>query len=374
MTSRKRQATRALDVDLSSCIQGHGSRKRRMMTAQNVHQAGLDAACFMAFPLVTDGAQGSAVPGPMLPGPALSGPELPGFDNQYIDLNQMPAATNYARPQAPAAPAPAQPLLLVAGHSMEELGIAIPCYLPDDQSEVLHRAVHKELEYQRQNPPKLPPSQVPDLPPKKAMPQYLSASHGADDEEIKKVQEHNNSVSAKIQRLDRERNNQAAKKSRATRIETLEEYRRLYILTTAMLWYHRLRDAATGLDPDAWERLSPRIRQDLVRMAEDAARAVENDKIETKKRDEAHRRVQRGGQKRTCRRRALAAASRNVATASPVSVGEDGSELFEVVTPERDLGKNPYAGACENHQESKVAPVADMSFAEPAWVQWDPEA
>ncbi|KAF4587520.1 hypothetical protein GQ602_004213 [Ophiocordyceps camponoti-floridani] len=378
MTSRKRQATQALDEAPSSCIKGQGTRKKqRIMPALHPRQAGPDAACLRPFPVVAEEARVPALE----PLPVAA---MPIYETEYIDMNQNPVVQDYTTPQLPepsptpsAAPAPrvtpappafALPMILVAGHSLEELGIGIPCYMNPNQSHVLRHAVHRELDYQRRNPPRLPPSKVADLPPKKAMPQYISIPPGATENERHSIEQHNNSVSEKIQRLDRERNNQAAKKSRATRIETLEEYRRLYILTTAMLWFHRLRDAASGQDPDAWEHLGPRVRQDLVNVAEDAARAVESDKLETKKRNEVHQRVQRS-HKRTGRRLAMEA-SGIVGIASTGSVADDGTERLEVVTPQ-DGGDR--MAACEDFQQFQAAPVADMSYAEAAWLQWESE-
>ncbi|PHH75594.1 hypothetical protein CDD80_2236 [Ophiocordyceps camponoti-rufipedis] len=378
MTSRKRQAAQALDEEPSSCPQGQGSRKKqRVMAVPHARQAGPDAACLTPVPVVAEE--------PRVPALAsLPAAAMPVYENEYIDMNQIPVLQNYTIPQLPepspapsAAPAPraipvpptyALPMILVAGHSLEELGIGIPCYVTANQSQVLRHAVHKELEYQRRNPPRLPPSKVADLPPKKAMPQYVSIPPGASEEERNIIEQHNNGVSEKIQRLDRERNNQAAKKSRATRIESLEEYRKLYNLTTAKLWFHRLRDAASGQDPDAWDLLGPRIRQDLINVVEDAARAVESDKLETKKRNEVHQRVERS-YRRTGRRHVMEA-SGVVGTASIGPVADDVTERYEVVTPQAGGGG---IAASEDFQQFQAAPVDDVSYAEVAWLGWEPE-
>ncbi|RDA95167.1 hypothetical protein CP533_1904 [Ophiocordyceps camponoti-saundersi (nom. inval.)] len=341
-SSRKRSATQSFDVDPSSCFPGQC--KKRMTASQDM----MDHASFLAFPLVGD---------------QMPVPDIAAFDDQFMGLGHLPVAPNYPMPR-PVTPPVASPLILVAGHTMEELGIDIPCYLPNNEIEILHHAIEQELQYQRENPPKLPPSRVADLPPKEALPRYVPVPSGADEKTRDKIQTENNRISEEIQKLDRQRNNLAAKKSRALRLEARDMYRQLYIEATAKLFFYRLREAAAGRSPDAWERLSPRTREDLIRLVDQSARAVENDQADAKKREDALKRVQRS-RKRTTRRRT----ARSTQPVSPAST----CEQFDVVTPHSDcmhniLPKQDFA------VPRGVSSAAETSYDEGGWERWQGEA
>lgn len=113
----------------------------------------------------------------------------------------------------------------------------------------------------------------------------------------------------------------AAKKSRAIRLESRDNYRELYMQATARLYFHRLTDAAKGRDPNVWERLPEHIRNDLVDIVRRASQAIDEARAEAKKQDEARKRAERSRIKNE--RRALREAA-----------GLDGLEPFDVVSPE----------------------------------------
>ncbi|PHH64634.1 hypothetical protein CDD81_4245 [Ophiocordyceps australis] len=182
----------------------------------------------------------------------------------------------------------------IAGHSVRDL---VPSFqttaMSPDELARRHVAVVHEIRHQQENPPVLPPSRVADLPPKQDIPDFIPLPDEVDDKTRTSIQDHNNRVSAISQRIDRERNNMAAKKSRALRIESRDMYRQLFIEATAKLFHHRFVAALEGRDPSIWERLPDRFRRDLIDLAERGAEQVENKAVEAKKQDEARKRRER---------------------------------------------------------------------------------
>ncbi|PHH58548.1 hypothetical protein CDD82_2901 [Ophiocordyceps australis] len=258
------------------------------------------------------------------PGPAAaasfskpgSGPSTIASAGGQAALVYPPSALRHRQP-APQAPAGSYPpaqqapnnarvglaAIRIAGHSVRDL---VPSFQttgmgPDDMAR-RHLAVMHELRHQQENPPVLPPSRVADLPPKQDIPDFIPLPDQVDDKTRSSIQDHNNRVSAISQRIDRERNNMAAKKSRALRIESRDMYRQLFIEATAKLFHHRFVAALDGRDPSIWERLPERFRRDLVELAERGAEQVETKAVETKKQDEARKRRERA--RARCERRA----------------------------------------------------------------------
>lgn len=134
---------------------------------------------------------------------------------------------------------------------LSELGLGIPSHLSPAQQRTISRRLSAELHRQERNPPALPASNVPDLPPKEMHPQYAEVPDDADDGGVERIFAYNNEVSQVAQRIDRERNNQAAKKSRETRLEALANLRAMLDGAVAELWWLRLRMIQTGGDPGA---------------------------------------------------------------------------------------------------------------------------
>ncbi|RCI10531.1 hypothetical protein L249_4288 [Ophiocordyceps polyrhachis-furcata BCC 54312] len=338
-SSRKRLADQIVE---SSSPQGQ--RKKRMMTPQDMMapQDMMDPSSFLAFPFV---------------GEQMPAPDLAAFDEQFMGFGDLSATSHYPVPQ-PATPPGGSSLIVVAGHSMGELGIEIPSFLPSNEVEVLHDAIQQELQYQKENPPKLPPSKVADLPPKEVLPRYVTMPKGADAKMKDEIQTENNRISEEIQRLDRQRNNLAAKKSRALRLEARDMYRQLFIEATAKLFFYRLREAAAGRSPDAWERLSPGVREDLIRLVDQGAREVENDQAEAKKREDA---LKRRSRKRTMRRRV----ARSTQPVSPATT----CEQLDVVTPHSDCDDNVLPSN-QDFEAPRASSAAETIYDEVGWDLW----
>lgn len=181
----------------------------------------------------------------------------------------------------------------MANHSLRAAKLDVPACA--DSSEVLRRqnAIAHELRYQEDNPPVLPASRVHDLPPKPQMEDFLKFPEGIDERTRRAIEEKNNTIAAQHQRIDRERNNMAAKKSRATRIEALANSRRLLHQKTAECAWFRAKVLALGGSTDDWHRLPQPIKDDMVHEIELRIRAIENQQLEMKKRLESRRRSER---------------------------------------------------------------------------------
>lgn len=341
MATRKRQeAPQSLDADPDS-QQSQGSRKkRRHRRNEALHffaspyyggelaQSGLatiNGGQFAQSGLATINGGQFARPGPATVGGGSGGDYQDGFFKGEQRLESP-----FSVPHRPNWP------VLVAGHSLADLGIDIPPSLGNDELVRRQGAVLEELSYQRNNPPCLPRSKVPDLPPKEEIPDYVEIPPGV-DADTRKLLEENNRISALAQKVERHRNNLAAKKSRGLRVEARDNYRELYVQATAKLFYHRLAGAASGRDPNIWERLPKDIRDDLVGVVRRAERAVETARMTEKKQEDARLRSERNSEKKD-RKMLQGAAGLHAGTGpfeqmGPFAACEDLGEELEVVTP-----------------------------------------
>ncbi|KAM4064687.1 hypothetical protein HRG_004949 [Hirsutella rhossiliensis] len=231
-----------------------------------------------------------------------------------------------------------EPPILVASHSLLELGLDIPPQLGNEEVVRRKGAIWDELKYQSDNIPSLPPSKVPDLPPKEELPAFVEIPAGLDADSRAVLEEENNRIAKLAQDIDRERNNMAAKKSRSLRVEGIAGYRELCVQATAKLFFHRLVDVASGRDPDSWERLPENIRGDMLGVIRMAVRKAEDDRTAKKKAAEAQARFQRAQEKKA----QLEAAA---ALAGPVSFEQTGTlvsqdefdDTFQVETPDHGV-------------------------------------
>ncbi|POR33882.1 Uncharacterized protein TPAR_05917 [Tolypocladium paradoxum] len=251
-------------------------------------------------------------------------------------VNTQPSFGRGLRSIAPALLMPynTQPPIIVAGHTLQELGVGIPNWvLPE---EVLRRqqSIANEIEYQKNNPPALPPSRIPDLPPKKDIPDYLEFPDGVDEETRRIIEDKNNKIASEAQKIDRERNNMAAKKSRALRIEARDNYRELLIEAKAELKLVRLMLAAHGFDPALWDHLAPHVRASLLAQTRGEANAVDARRAELKKREDARKRVERMRARNILRAQREAAEAAALQQAQVAPAAHDGEETLQAVSPE----------------------------------------
>ena len=332
----KRRASQSLEDEASPSQTGEQPRKRRATGVKD-----------SPGPLFDDPTSIAAS------GPASTGyygeqpPETPsGLPSSSLPPSGLPSLSTPAgiphgtfvrglRSIAPALllPYTAQPPILVAGHTLQELGCAVPTWVVPEEALRRQRCIINEIEYQKSNPPALPPSQIPDLPPKQEIPDYIEFPEGVDEETRRIIEEKNNKIASEAQRIDRERNNMAAKKSRALRIEARDNYRELLIEAKTELKLVRLVLVANGLDPTVWDHLAPNVVLDLMAQTRGEANAVDVRRADVKKREDARRRVERMRARNLVRaqREAEEAAARELARAFPGR--EDGLDVVRAVSP-----------------------------------------
>lgn len=227
-----------------------------------------------------------------------------------------------------------QPPILVAGYTLLELGVAIPNWVPPEEALRRQQCIVGEMEYQRNNPPALPPSRVPGLPPKEDLPDYVDFPDGVNEETRRIIEKKNNQIASEIQRIERQRNNMAAKKSRALRLEARDDYRELLIEARAEQKLIRLVLAAHGFDPAMWNHLDPGVAQGLLDQTRREADAVDAHMAELKKREVSRKRIERIQAKNALRAEREAAEAAALEQGRPFPAAEDGQEIFQVVSPE----------------------------------------
>ncbi|UKZ73554.1 hypothetical protein TrVFT333_001201 [Trichoderma virens FT-333] len=173
--------------------------------------------------------------------------------------------------------------LRMGGCSLDEMLLSIPQGLASAEHARRKDALQHEISFQERNPPILPPSQVQDLPPKPFIADFLKFPDGISDLERLQIETRNNEIAAEHQKIDRQRNNQAAKKSRQARLEALNNTRVLLNEKTAEC---------------AWFRMKTR----LVKEIDGRVKVVEGEIADVKKREEAKKRADRNKRRAEARK------------------------------------------------------------------------
>lgn len=171
----------------------------------------------------------SAVPNNALILPHVSKPEpVPGYGFQ-IAPSPSPAPRRQpltrSRTQAQRASTTGEMERRVGGATFERAGLALPDNLTAAEQNRRLAELDRELRYQSSNPPILPISQVKEVDPKPFTEDWVSFPDDVDDKERKRIEAENNRIAAINQDIERDRNNQAAKKSREKRLEALKNTR-----------------------------------------------------------------------------------------------------------------------------------------------------
>ncbi|KAJ6789925.1 hypothetical protein PWT90_07957 [Aphanocladium album] len=120
---------------------------------------------------------------------------------------------------------PPHAMLRFGGYTLEEAGITLPANLSTDERARRMHLLALELHYEAVHPPVLPPSQVPDLPEKPPPVPLPVLRDDMPDEEREATEAEIRDLLAEQKKLDQERNNLAAKKSRLLRLECLDNTR-----------------------------------------------------------------------------------------------------------------------------------------------------
>ena len=124
-------------------------------------------------------------------------------------------------------------------------------------------AIIKELEIRKDNPPMIPPPTIGDMEPNPVFPDFLDINQETPKSAIPSIQARNNRLAAAMQKVDRERNNEAAKRSRRVKSEALENAKLIIHDLAAEVEWLSVALIAHGGHPEAYRLLSPAVKHVL---------------------------------------------------------------------------------------------------------------
>ncbi|KAH0496481.1 hypothetical protein TgHK011_003835 [Trichoderma gracile] len=177
--------------------------------------------------------------------------------------------------------------------SLGDLRLEMPSGLVAAELSRRNEALKIEIEFHRSNPPTLPPSKVEDLPPKPFIEDFVRIPEDASAEERGEMEAQNNRIAARHQLIDRQRNNQAAKKSRQARLESLWNTRELLNAKAAECFWFRMKVIALGGSTEEWNQVPANVKARLVKEIDSRVKDKEKQAADEKKADEAKKRAER---------------------------------------------------------------------------------
>ncbi|KAL7915675.1 hypothetical protein GGI35DRAFT_485249 [Trichoderma velutinum] len=194
------------------------------------------------------------------------------------------------------------PSLRMGSCSLDEMLLSIPQGLASAEHARRKDALQHEISFQERNPPVLPPTQVQDLPPKPFIADFLKFPDGISDPERLQIEMRNNEIAAEHQKIDRQRNNQAAKKSRQARLEALNNTRVLLNEKTAECAWFRMKVLALGGNTADWNMVPTGVKTRLIKEIDGRVKVVEGEVADAKKREEAKKRADRNKRRAEARK------------------------------------------------------------------------
>ncbi|PTB73039.1 hypothetical protein M440DRAFT_1441321 [Trichoderma longibrachiatum ATCC 18648] len=177
--------------------------------------------------------------------------------------------------------------------SLGDMGLEIPAGVAAAEQSRRKDALRIEIEFHRSNPPILPPSKVEDLPPKPFIEDFLRIPEDVTPEERRVMEDENNRIAAQHQLIDRQRNNQAAKKSRQARLESLWNTRELLNAKAAECFWFRMKVISLGGSTEEWDLVPANVKARLVKEIESRVEDKEKQAADEKKTEEAKKRAER---------------------------------------------------------------------------------
>ncbi|KAK4080807.1 hypothetical protein Trihar35433_1912 [Trichoderma harzianum] len=249
-------------------------------------QAGMNLQASTTFDLATTY--------PNLPQMSLQAPG-PAPTSIMSTASQTPSRTQTIRSRT-------SPSLRMGSCSLDEMLLSIPQGLASAEHTRRKDALQHEITFQERNPPILPPSQVQDLPPKPFIADFLKFPDGISDPERLQIEMRNNEIAAEHQKIDRQRNNQAAKKSRQARLEALNNTRVLLNEKTAECAWFRMKVLALGGSTADWNIVPAGVKTRLVKEIDGRVKVVEGEVADAKKREEAKKRADRNKRRAEARK------------------------------------------------------------------------
>ncbi|KAL7788968.1 hypothetical protein V8C37DRAFT_404218 [Trichoderma ceciliae] len=202
--------------------------------------------------------------------------------------SQLSSRTHTSRSRTSSGPA-----LRMGSCSLEEMLLSLPHGLASAEHVRRKDALRYEIDFQERNPPILPPSKVKDLPPKPFIPDFLKFPDGISDPERLEIESRNNEIAAEHQKIDRQRNNQAAKKSRQARLEALSNTRVLLNEKTAECAWFRMKVLALGGNTADWNIVPAGVKARLIKEIDGRVKTIDVEVADAKKREEAKKRADR---------------------------------------------------------------------------------
>ncbi|KAM0249845.1 hypothetical protein ACHAQJ_008883 [Trichoderma viride] len=225
-------------------------------------------------------------------------PTLPYHHLPQMPTQQPPAATtSYSQVSSQThtsrSRTSSSPTLRMGSCSLDEMLLSLPHDLASAEHVRRKDGLRYEIDFQERNPPTLPPSKVKDLPPKPLIPDFLKFPDGISDHERLEIESRNNKIAAEHQKIDRQRNNQAAKKSRQARLEALNNTRVLLNEKTAECAWFRMKVLALGGNTADWNIVPAAVKARLIKEIDGRVKTIEVEVADAKKRDEAKKRADR---------------------------------------------------------------------------------
>ncbi|KEY70908.1 hypothetical protein S7711_00750 [Stachybotrys chartarum IBT 7711] len=210
-------------------------------------------------------------------------------DNANVSYNQHPQQQQ--QQQKPLMPN-LRPLseVLIAGCTLASARLCLPSNMAPHDKAAMHARVLAELSLHEARLPVLPASRIPALPPKPRLAAYVEIPEG-DERERQQARAFNNAISDQSQTIERQRNNMAAKKSRAVRVESLDNARRMLVDQAAELCWMRTQLVMAGGDPAAYDRLPAPVRAGMRDNIAARVASLEDQNKEAKKRAELQARA-----------------------------------------------------------------------------------
>ncbi|KAK5998237.1 Xylanolytic transcriptional activator xlnR-like protein [Cladobotryum mycophilum] len=169
--------------------------------------------------------------------------------------------------------------LSVGGYPLETARLGIPPGLVAAEYRRRQIAIAHEL--------------VEDLPPKPYLKDFHKIPDNISDRQRKRIEAANNEIAADHQRVERERNNQAAKKSRQTRMEALSNTRQMLNEKSAECAWFRMKILALGGSVDEWAMVPALVRDKMIREIDQRVKLVDAQNAEVKKKEDAKKRAER---------------------------------------------------------------------------------
>lgn len=177
--------------------------------------------------------------------------------------------------------------------SLGDLRLEIPAGLVAAELSRRNEALRIEIDFHKSHPPILPPSKVEDLPPKPFIEDFVRIPEDATAEERRDMEAQNNRIAARHQLVDRQRNNQAAKKSRQARLESLWNTRELLNAKSAECFWFRMKVVALGGSTEEWDQVPANVKARLVKEIASRVENKEKQAADERKAEEAKKRADR---------------------------------------------------------------------------------